>query len=268
MTDAARNAAVACRDSKFAIYRSRTVACACMLLSVFLSACSTRLPEIGREPALSPMGSGLSSPAQAKASTLTSSQLTRAPREHGAVTTGSLWRESGGDLFKDPRARRVGDILTVTISMKDKASFDNSSKRSRDSSQGFGLDVNHAIDWKGLASSGSAKADSALKSNTAQDGKGAIARSESIDLRLAAVVIGVLANGNLIIQGSQELRVNYELRVLTFTGVVNVVDIKADNTVAHDRIAEARMSYGGRGRIMEVQQPAWGHQIIDMISPF
>jgi flagellar L-ring protein precursor FlgH len=152
--------------------------------------------------------------------------------------------------------------------MKDKASLDNSSKRSRDSSHGFGLDMSHAIDWKGFVSAGTAKADSALKSNTATDGKGEIARSENIELRVAAVVTDILPNGNLVIEGSQEIRVNYELRVLTFTGIVSPVDIKADNTISHERIAEARMSYGGRGRIMEVQQPAWGHQVIDLLFPF
>jgi flagellar L-ring protein precursor FlgH len=184
------------------------------------------------------------------------------------ASSGSTWRERGTDLFRDPRARRVGDIVTVTILMKDKASLDNSSKRSRDSSHGFGLDMTSKIDWQSFASAASAAVDSAIKSNTATDGKGAIARSENIDLRVAAVVTGVLPNGNLIIQGSQEIRVNYELRVLTFTGIVNVTDIKADNTISHDRIAEARMSYGGRGRIMEVQQPAWGHQVLDLIFPF
>lgn len=234
-------------------------------MAMLISACSARPLEIGREPALSPVGSGLS-PAT-RLQTSATNELILAAHANGSGASGSLWRDSGGDLFKDARARRVGDILTVTISMKDKASFDNSSKRSRDSSHGMGLDISHSVDWMGFASAGTAKADSALKSNTAQDGKGAIARSENIDLRIAAVVTGVLPNGNLVIQGSQELRVNYELRVLTFSGVVNVVDIKADNTVPHERIAEARMSYGGRGRIMEVQQPAWGHQIIDQLSP-
>lgn len=188
--------------------------------------------------------------------------------ERARTTPGSTWRERGTDLFRDPRARRIGDIVTVTILMKDKASLDNSSKRSRDSSHGFGLDMNSKIDWQSYAAAAATAIDSAIKSNTAQDGKGAIARSENIDLRVAAVVTNVLPNGNLVIQGSQEIRVNYELRVLTFTGIVNVADIKADNTISHDRIAEARMSYGGRGRIMEVQQPAWGHQVIDLIFPF
>lgn len=241
------------------------LAAAGLLVANGLSACAARPLEVGREPELSPVGSGL---ARQHGDDQGSNSLIQPRRAIGPVSSGSIWRDSGGDLFKDPRARRIGDILTVTISMKDKASLDNSSKRSRDSSHGFGLDISHEIDWRGYNSAASAKADSAVKSNTSTDGKGAVARSESIDLRIAAVVIDVLANGNLLIQGSQELRVNYELRVLTFTGVVNIADIKADNTIAHERIAEARMSYGGRGRSMEVQQPAWGQQIVDLLYPF
>lgn len=231
-----------------------------------LAGCAAKPREIGREPELSPVGSGLMAAAQATSSVGPS--LQRSDVEHRRGTPGSTWRERGTDLFRDPRARRVGDIVTVTILMKDKASLDNSSKRSRDSSHGFGLDMNSKIDWQSFAAAATTAIDSAIKSNTAQDGKGAIARSENIDLRVAAVVSNVLPNGNLVIQGTQEIRVNYELRVLTFTGIVNVADIKADNTISHDRIAEARMSYGGRGRIMEVQQPAWGHQVIDLIFPF
>lgn len=245
--------------------RRSLIAAAC--LSLVLAACAARPLEIGREPELSPVGSGMGP---------------RAPAGHASVelppvVTGSvgkppasdsLWRDRGGDLFKDPRARRNGDILTVTISIKDRASLDNSSKRSRDASHGIGVDISHDIDWRALALSGSAAANSSIKANTAQDGKGAIARSESIDLRLAAVVSDVLPNGNLLIQGTQEVRVNYELRVLTFSGIVNVADIRADNTIPYERVAEARMSYGGRGRIMEVQQPGWGQQVIDLLMPF
>ncbi|WP_428528737.1 flagellar basal body L-ring protein FlgH [Pseudorhodoplanes sp.] len=241
-------------------------ACLVALLVGLLAGCSTRPQEIGREPELSPVGSGLIGAGSATSSVTPSDR--RASIEPARMTPGSTWRERGTDLFRDPRARRVGDIVTVTILMKDKASLDNSSKRSRDSSHGFGLDVNSKIDWRSFAGATGTAVDSAIKSNTASDGKGEIARSENIDLRVAAVVANVLPNGNLVIQGSQEIRVNYELRVLTFSGIVNVADIKSDNTISHDRIAEARMSYGGRGRMMEVQQPAWGHQVIDAVFPF
>lgn len=236
------------------------------ILAVSLAGCAARIQEIAREPELSAVGSGLQPPHQARHDGSAKDQgPAPVPAAH---RNGSLWRDRGADLFKDSRARRQGDLLTVTISMKDKASLDNSSKRSRDSSHGLGLDVSQSFDWGGFKSEGTGAAQSSIKSNTASDGKGAIARSESIDLRIAAVVTAVLPNGTLLIQGSQEVRVNYEMRVLTFTGIVDTRDIKADNTISYERIAEARMSYGGRGRIMEVQQPGWGHQIVDIISPF
>jgi flagellar L-ring protein precursor FlgH len=231
-----------------------------------IAGCAARPLEIGREPELSPVGAGLRRAVNPEAQLGAERLFPQKGLEYARADT--VWRDRGGDLFRDPRARRIGDNLTVTISMKDKASFDNSSKRSRDASHGFGLNISQAMDWQGFVSAGTAKVDSAIKSNTATDGKGEIARSENIDLRIAAVVTDILPNGNLVIEGSQELRVNYELRVLTFTGIVSPVDIKADNTISHERIAEARMSYGGRGRSMEVQQPAWGQQIIDLIFPF
>lgn len=240
------------------------------IIAATLGGCAVRPSEIGREPALSPIalpgarqqpvrGTDLKGEAGSSTALLLPQSENESP---------SLWRNRRADLFRDPRARHAGDILTVTISIKDKASLDNNSKRSRDASNGLGIDLNQAIDMAGIASKGTATANSSVKSNTSQDGKGAIARSESIDLRIAATVVDVLPNGNLLIEGSQEMRVNYELRVLTFKGIVNVADIKADNTIAYERIAEARMSYGGRGRMMEVQQPGWGQQILDQVSPF
>jgi flagellar L-ring protein FlgH len=237
-----------------------------LIATLFASACGVRPLEIASEPLLSPVGSGLQHPVvpplDHPGGPLAASQA------HIATSPDSLWRDTGSDLFRDARARRIGDVLTVSISMKDRASLANSSKRSRNATNGFGLDVSHDVDWRGFASAVSAKAASSVSADTATDGKGAVARSESIDLSIAAVVTDVLANGNLLIQGTQELRVNYEIRVLTFTGIVNVADIKGNNTIPFDRIAEARMSYGGRGRIMEVQQPGWGQQIVDLLTPF
>lgn len=248
--------------------RTLPLAFVLFIVVVGLCGCSARPREIGREPALSDVGSGISpQPINRVASSRDGLKDLHAGRDI-PNETGSLWREEGADLFRDARARRPGDILTVTIQIKDKASLDNSSKRSRDAATGFGLDFSHAFALPGLTSEGSAQAQTAVNSNTSTDGKGEIERSESIDLRVAAVVTGVLPNGNLVIQGSQEIRVNYELRVLTFSGIVNIADIKADNTIPYERVAEARMSYGGRGRLMEVQQPGWMQQITDQLTPF
>ncbi len=248
---------------------SSVAAFASALASCGVAGCVSLPKDIGTEPKLSPIGAGIN---QVASRAEVASQKDGATAAYGnaqqARETGSLWRDRGADLFRDARARRRGDLLTVTISIKDKASLDNSSKRSRDSAVGMGFDVSHAIALPGLASEGSATANGTVNSNTSTDGKGAVARSESIDLRVAAVVTGTLGNGNLVIEGSQEIRVNYELRVLTVSGIVNIADIRADNTIAYDRIAEARMSYGGRGRVMEVQQPGWLHQITDAVAPF
>jgi flagellar L-ring protein precursor FlgH len=251
------------RDTSLALWRGRTLALA--MAATVAVGCSSKPTEIGKEPSLSPVGAGIKPQVTpvAYAPALPVPEKPVAPH----LTT-SLWSNRGADLFRDRRARRLGDILTVMISIKDKATLDNRSKRTRDASHGFGFDVAYDIDAIGAKAAGKGTGATGLKSNTAQDGKGEIERSESIDLRLAAVVSDVLPNGNLLIQGSQEVRVNFELRVLTFTGVVNIADIKADNTIPYERIAEARISYGGRGRSMEVQQPAWGHQLIDKFSPF
>ena len=117
-------------------------------------------------------------------------------------------------------------------------------------------------------SSTSGKGDASLDSKTKTNADGATERSETIELNVAAVVTDVLPNGNLVIKGSQEVRVNYELRVLTIAGIVRPSDIGGQNTISYERIAEARISYGGRGRISEVQQPAYGQQILDNVLPF
>ena len=246
------------------------VACALSVAAMLIAGCAARPQEIGREPELSPVGSGLQrAEIHQRTGSLTSAKDTMLhTSDTNGETTGSLWDDRGADLFRDARARRTGDILTVKISIKDKASLDNSSKRSRDASAGLGVNLSHAIALPILTTAGTANAQTAVNSNTSTDGKGEIERSESINLRIAAVVTGILPNGKLIIQGSQEVRVNFEVRVLTFSGIVNITDIAADNTISYERIAEARMSYGGRGRITEVQQPGWMQQIADQLSPY
>ena len=183
----------------------------------------------------------------------------------------SLWRSGSRAFFKDQRAARVGDILTVTIAIDDKASLDNATKRSRKSSEAGGISnlmgfedhlariLPKGADTENLVG---AKADSST------DGEGSVGRSEAINTTVAAVVTQILPNGNLVIQGRQEVRVNFELRELLIAGVVRPEDISAANTIKHTQIAEARISYGGRGQITDVQQPAYGQQLLDVIMPF
>lgn len=222
---------------------------------IFLGACATRPEEIGREPGMTPVGTGLA--------------VEREPFPHVFRNTGhaapnSTWSNASADLFTSPRARQVGDIVTVNIQIDDKAEFENASDRSRKSSVNAGLD--YAFKFKGWNADGTA--DVGLKSDSSSNGQGTIDRSEKLRLSVAAVVTEVLPNGNVLISGSQEVRVNYEVRVLNIAGIVRPRDISPKNTISYDKIAEARVSYGGRGRLMEVQQPAYGQQIFDAITPF
>lgn len=176
----------------------------------------------------------------------------------------STYVRGGEGLFRDSRAHQVGDVLTVLIQMNDKAALDNSSERSRVSSAGFGAGFGFSVDGTGSDASLNGSANSTSKSK----GEGAVERSEAIKVTLAAVVTSVLPNGNLIISGSQEMRVNFEMRVVNIQGIVRQRDISGNNVVPYEKIAEARISYGGRGRLTEVQQPGVLHQIYDRVAPF
>jgi flagellar L-ring protein FlgH len=175
----------------------------------------------------------------------------------------SLWQDSQSALFKDARAINVGDILTVDIFINDRAAFDNETERSRRNNSGINLGAN--VDAFGVSESGSADLNFGSTTNT--NGSGSTARSELLRLSVAAVVTGILENGNLVISGSQEVRVNQELRILNIAGIVRSRDVDANNRISYEKIAEARISYGGRGRLTEVQQPPVGQQFVDLYSP-
>ncbi len=224
----------------------------------FLSACSTQsIQEIGRAPAMSPIGSGLNY-AQTP-------QMALYPKQPLNVATGySLWNDNRAALFKDSRALNIGDILTVVIKIDDKASFDNNTDRSRTSASGLNGSVTGTDSTNSVGVNGKA----AVGSNTSTVGKGKIQRSEKLELLVAAVVTGVLENNNLLISGSQEVRVNQEIRILNVAGIVRPQDVDAKNQVSYDKIAEARISYGGRGRLSEVQNAPIGQQLVDLFTPF
>jgi flagellar L-ring protein precursor FlgH len=226
--------------------------------SLSLSACA-QLKEVGRAPEKSPVGSGLTS-------SHVPLKLPITPVAYHSKS--STWQDSGADLFRDARAFRIGDVVTVQVQIKDKASLDNSLNRSRDANVGLTSSADFNFGFGAPGPAGSGKLDGSLDRTTSTNSAGAIARSESINLLVAAVVTEVLPNGNLVISGTQEVRVNYEIRVLSVAGVIRPRDISTDNTISYDKIAEARVSYGGRGRVMEIQQPPYGQQVLDMISPF
>jgi flagellar L-ring protein precursor FlgH len=231
-----------------------------VLGGLLLSGCGSQLNEIGKEPSLTPVGAGLK---PLKVAVPSEPAL---PAYHAKGN--SLWQDTSADYFRDPRAMKAGDVVTVKIAIKDKASLDNTSERKRDNKNEFNLNTGYNLNLPLLNGKREGTIDSAIQSKNATKGEGAITRSESIELLVAAVVTGVLPNGNLVISGTQEVRVNYEVRVLTVEGLVRPRDISTENMVSYEKIAEARISYGGRGRITEVQQPPWGQQLWDKFWPF
>ena len=228
-----------------------------LAVALALSSCSSQaVKEIGRAPSMSPIGSGLNY--------AETPQMAMYPKQPRSTVSGySIWSDQQSALFKDSRAFKIGDILTVNIRVNDKASFDNKTDRSRTNKSG----MNFGISGSTSSSSVDAEGDLGFGSSTSTKGDGSTERSEKLNLLVAAVVTGVIENGNLLISGSQEVRVNHEIRILNVAGIVRPQDVNADNTISYDRIAEARISYGGRGRLTEVQQPPWGQQAIDLFSP-
>ncbi|HEX2539144.1 MAG TPA: flagellar basal body L-ring protein FlgH, partial [Pseudolabrys sp.] len=180
----------------------------------------------------------------------------------------SLWRNGSRAFFKDQRAHQIGDLLTVQVNITDKAIIANETQRSRDTKEDSGIDnffgkskvpvLNSAVPTRIFTSD----------STTSLDGKGSVNRSEALQTNVAAVVTQVLPNGNLVVEGRQEIRVNFEIRELIVAGIVRPEDIQSDNTIDSTKIAQARIAYGGRGQITDVQQPRYGSQVLDVILPF
>ena len=233
-------------------------------IALLLCGCMSTLEEFAAQPPpLTAVGSGLVDVPRLQ-------QQSRMMHPTGSTSEYSVWQDSAGELFRIPRAMRSGDVLTVHIQINDRASLDNSIDRSRDANSKLGLGLGYDFSSSASPDPFNIELDGSgnVTSKTSTKGKGSIARSENIRLAVAAVVTNVLPNGNLLIKGSQEVRVNHEVRVLTIGGVVRPQDVTGENTISYDKIAEARISYGGRGRLNEVQRPGWGQRIYDALSPF
>jgi flagellar L-ring protein FlgH len=230
------------------------------ILGVALSACAVDVRDFNREPHLTPVGSGMVPKRVAMVM-----EPAPPPVYRG---NSSIWQDSRADLFSDLRARKIGDTVTVKISMKDKASLANDSERKRDASNSIDLGVVYGATSSDMTIANAGNWGASADSKTKTKSEGGIERSEKIDIQVAAVVSDVLPNGNLVISGSQEVRVNFEMRVVNVAGIVRPVDVSADNTIAYEKIAEARIAYGGRGRLTEVQQPPWGQQLVDDLLPW
>ncbi|MEN3349076.1 MAG: flagellar L-ring protein FlgH [Bradyrhizobium sp.] len=229
-----------------------------------LGACSTfdRLAAIGEQPSLTAIENPTTQPGYKPV------QMPMPTPQPAAYSPNSLWRNGSRAFFKDQRAHQVGDILTVTVNLNDKAAIANETQRSRENKEDSGITNFFGKTKIPLMNAAPGSRIFTADSNASSDGKGSVNRSEALITNVAAVVTQVLPNGNLVVEGKQEVRVNFEVRELIVAGIVRPEDIQSDNTIDSTKIAQARIAYGGRGQISDVQQPRYGQQVLDVLLPF
>jgi flagellar L-ring protein precursor FlgH len=250
--------------SKFSLYRIVRAGALLAILSL-AGGCSAidRLSQIGETPKLSAIENPTAQPGYKPV------QMPMPKPEVASYNPNSLWRNGSRAFFKDQRARQVGDLLTVTVNFTDQANIANETQRDRTSKEAANL--NDFIGAKTLGAQAQKVLPGALlntDSTSSYDGKGSVQRQEKLQTNVAAVVTQVLPNGNLVVEGKQEIRVNYEIRELIVAGIVRPEDIQSDNTIDSTKIAQARIAYGGRGQISDFQQPRYGQQVTDVLLPF
>ena len=235
-----------------------------LISAALLSGCGTaeRLSRIGRAPDMSPVSNPTSDPSYRPVT------MPMPGPQEAPTAANSLWRQGSRTFLRDQRAAAVGDVITIMVSISDNANMQNRTQRTRSSTDTMGISNLFGMETRWLprrATPGSLIDTSGAQST---DGDGTIKRNETIALRIAGTITQVLPNGNLVVNGRQEVRVNNELRELTVAGVIRPQDIASDNTIQHDRLAEARINYGGRGTVSDLQQPRLGSQLLDILLPF
>lgn len=243
----------------------RTLSALSALMLVSACGAGDRLANIGKPPSMS----AIENPAETKSVKRVSMPMPSV--EVVKKENNSLWASNRSTFFKDQRATRVGDILTVMIDIDDEAQLDNETERSRSASEDVGLNAALGLETQlgkvlpeAVIGADLVDADSTSRTR----GSGSTEREEEVRMKMAATVTQILPNGNMVIQGRQEVRVNFEKRILELAGVIRPEDVTVENAIPYEKIAEARISYGGEGQITDVQQPRYGQQVYDILFPF
>jgi flagellar L-ring protein precursor FlgH len=236
-----------------------------LALACVASGCSAinRLSQIGETPKLTSIDNPTTQPGYKPVS------MPMPKPETVSYNPNSLWRNGSRSFFKDQRAHQIGDLLTVTVNITDQANFANETQRNLTGSENSA--ITDFLGAKALSPQAQKFLPGSLltaNGSSQYDGKGTIQRQESLTTNIAAVVTQVLPNGNLVVEGKQEIRVNAEMRELIVAGIVRPEDIQSDNTIDSSKIAQGRISYGGRGQITDIQQPRYGQQVMDVLLPF
>jgi flagellar L-ring protein FlgH len=234
------------------------------IATALLSSCAAidRVKNIGQPPPLAAVDNPTARPGYKPV------QMPMPAAQPASYNPNSLWRNGSRAFFKDQRAHQIGDILTVKVNITDKANIANETQRSRANTEDSGVTNFFGKQKLPVLNSALPTRIFTADSTASSDGKGSVNRQEALSTNVAGVVTQVLPNGNLVIEGRQEIRVNFEIRELIVAGVVRPEDIESDNTIDSSKIAQARIAYGGRGQITDVQQPRYGQQVLDVVLPF
>jgi flagellar L-ring protein FlgH len=235
-----------------------------LALAILLGGCE-RLSDLGRPPAMAGIENPTADPTWRQVSMPMPTPQSPPPGAN------SLWRPGSRTFLRDQRAAQPGDLVTVLVAIQDEARFNNETERERSGTDEMGIPrlfglpssftriFPNVIDPSRLVTASGSQNSS---------GTGTTRRTERVTVNVAATVVQVLPNGNLVVTGRQQVRVNSDLRDLTVSGIIRPQDIGSDNTVRHDRLAEARIAYGGRGAISDMQRPRWGQELLDTLLPF
>lgn len=234
-----------------------------LLMPALLSGCGAlgRLSDLGRPPTMTP----ITDPTAAR--NYRPLTMPMPPLQPPPTEIASLWRPGSRAFFRDQRAAQVGDLLTVLVDITDNADFENNTTATRAGAEAMGIPNLFGIKGK-IAAAVTGASSLSTNSNNSNAATGSIKRTEAVTLRLAGIITQVMPNGNFVVAARQEVRVNSELRVLQVSGIVRPQDIAGDNTITHDRMAEARISYGGNGQLTDLQTPRYGQQLMDIVLPF
>ncbi len=234
-----------------------------LLMPALLSGCGAlgRLSDLGRPPTMTP----ITDPTAAR--NYRPLTMPMPPLQPPPTEIASLWRPGSRAFFRDQRAAQVGDLLTVLVDITDNADFENNTTATRAGAEAMGIPNLFGIKGK-IAAAVTGASSLSTNSNNSNAATGSIKRTEAVTLRLAGIITQVMPNGNFVVAARQEVRVNSELRILQVSGIVRPQDIAGDNTITHDRMAEARISYGGNGQLTDLQTPRYGQQLMDIVLPF
>jgi flagellar L-ring protein precursor FlgH len=235
-------------------------------LASLLGGCAVlgdRIRQLGDPVALSPIDNPAAKPGYKPV------QMPMPVPQPASYNANSLWRSGSRAFFNDQRAHQVGDILTVKVNINDTAQFQDQTQLNRTSTED--TEITNFIGANTIGNVSKAILPGSVltaSGNSQMNGQGTINRNDQLLTNVAAVVTQLLPNGNMVIEGKQEIRLNNEVRELIVAGVVRPEDIESDNAIELPKIAEARVAYGGRGTLTNIQTERWGQQLVDVILPF